>query len=78
MADEMHADFSYMNQGGARDRLPKGRLLARVVWNLMPQVQGIAACAGADARPHGGAPPGVYCDHERLQLGQYGDYGPPV
>ena len=36
MADEMHADFSYMNQGGVRDRLPKGKLLARAVWNIMP------------------------------------------
>ena len=36
MSDEMHADFSYMNQGGVRDRLPKGTVLARAVWNIMP------------------------------------------
>ncbi len=36
MSEEMHADFSYMNQGGVRDRLPKGKLLARNVWNIMP------------------------------------------
>ncbi len=36
MMDEMHADFAYMNQGGVRDRLPNGRILARAVWNIMP------------------------------------------
>jgi 2',3'-cyclic-nucleotide 2'-phosphodiesterase (5'-nucleotidase family) len=36
MAEEMHADFSYMNRGGVRDRLPKGKILARAVWNIMP------------------------------------------
>jgi 2',3'-cyclic-nucleotide 2'-phosphodiesterase (5'-nucleotidase family) len=36
MADEMHADFGYMNSGGVRDRLPRGNLLARNVWNIMP------------------------------------------
>ena len=36
MSDEMHADFSYMNPGGVRDRLPQGKLLARAVWNIMP------------------------------------------
>jgi len=36
MADEMHADFALMNQGGVRDRLPKGTVLARTVWNIMP------------------------------------------
>ncbi|MEO8129727.1 MAG: bifunctional UDP-sugar hydrolase/5'-nucleotidase [Bryobacteraceae bacterium] len=36
MAEEMHADFGVMNQGGVRDRLPKGKILARAVWNIMP------------------------------------------
>lgn len=36
MEDEMHADLSYMNQGGVRDRLPKGKLLTRAVRNIMP------------------------------------------
>jgi 5'-nucleotidase/UDP-sugar diphosphatase len=36
VAEEMHADFAYMNQGGVRDRLPAGKLLARSIWNIMP------------------------------------------
>jgi 5'-nucleotidase/UDP-sugar diphosphatase len=30
------ADFAFMNAGGVRDILPKGQLLARHVWNIMP------------------------------------------
>jgi len=30
------ADFAFMNAGGVRDVLPKGQLLARHVWNIMP------------------------------------------
>lgn len=36
MTDETGADLAFMNPGGIRDRLPKGRLLARHVWNIMP------------------------------------------
>lgn len=36
MREEMGADFSYMNRGGIRDRLPKGPILARHIWNIMP------------------------------------------
>jgi len=36
MAEEMGADFAYINAGAVRDRLPRGRLLARHVWNVMP------------------------------------------
>ncbi len=36
MVEEMGADFAYMNEGGIRDVLPKGRILARNVWNIMP------------------------------------------
>jgi len=34
--DETGADFAFMNQGGVRDGLPKGQLLERNVWNIMP------------------------------------------
>jgi 2',3'-cyclic-nucleotide 2'-phosphodiesterase (5'-nucleotidase family) len=36
MVEETGADFAFMNQGGVRDRLPAGRLLARNIWNVMP------------------------------------------
>jgi 5'-nucleotidase / UDP-sugar diphosphatase len=36
MKQETGADFAFMNQGGVRDILPKGRLLARQIWNIMP------------------------------------------
>jgi 2',3'-cyclic-nucleotide 2'-phosphodiesterase (5'-nucleotidase family) len=36
MSGEMHTDFAFMNQGGVRDFLPKGTILARNVWNVMP------------------------------------------
>jgi 5'-nucleotidase/UDP-sugar diphosphatase len=36
MADATGADFAFMNQGGVRDKLPKGPLLARHLWNVMP------------------------------------------
>ncbi len=36
MLDEMHANFAWMNQGGVRDRIPRGVVLARNVWNIMP------------------------------------------
>ncbi len=30
------ADFAFLNAGGVRDTLPKGQLLLRYVWNIMP------------------------------------------
>ena len=36
MCDATGADFAFMNQGGVRDKLPKGQLLARHVWTVMP------------------------------------------
>jgi 2',3'-cyclic-nucleotide 2'-phosphodiesterase (5'-nucleotidase family) len=36
MRDSMHTDFALMNRGGVRDILPKGRILARHIWNIMP------------------------------------------
>jgi 2',3'-cyclic-nucleotide 2'-phosphodiesterase (5'-nucleotidase family) len=36
MAEETGADFAFMNLGGVRGFLPKGTLLARHVWTVMP------------------------------------------
>ena len=36
MRDQTGSDFAFMNAGGVRDILPKGQLLVRHVWNLMP------------------------------------------
>ncbi len=36
MAEMTGSDFAFINQGGIRDILPKGRLMARHVWNVMP------------------------------------------
>ena len=36
MLEAMKADLAFMNEGGVRDFLPQGRLLARHVWNIMP------------------------------------------
>jgi 5'-nucleotidase / UDP-sugar diphosphatase len=32
----MHADFTFVNAGGIRDRLVKGTILARNIWNILP------------------------------------------
>jgi 2',3'-cyclic-nucleotide 2'-phosphodiesterase (5'-nucleotidase family) len=36
MRERMKADFAFMNFGGVRDIIPKGVILARHVWNIMP------------------------------------------
>jgi 2',3'-cyclic-nucleotide 2'-phosphodiesterase (5'-nucleotidase family) len=36
MAEMTGSEFAFINQGGVRDLLPKGRLMARHVWNIMP------------------------------------------
>jgi 2',3'-cyclic-nucleotide 2'-phosphodiesterase (5'-nucleotidase family) len=36
MRESMGTDFALMNRGGVRDILPKGTILARHVWNIMP------------------------------------------
>jgi 5'-nucleotidase / UDP-sugar diphosphatase len=36
MMDATGADFAFMNAGGVRDILPKGQILLRHVWNIMP------------------------------------------
>ena len=36
MREETGADFAFMNLGGVRDGLPKGQLLERHIWNVMP------------------------------------------
>jgi 5'-nucleotidase/UDP-sugar diphosphatase len=36
LRQETGADFAWMNQGGVRDVLPKGQLLVRHIWDIMP------------------------------------------
>ena len=36
LREETGADFVFINAGGVRDILPKGQLLERNVWNIMP------------------------------------------
>lgn len=36
MRDETGADFAFINVGGVRDIVPKGQLMVRNVWNIMP------------------------------------------
>jgi 2',3'-cyclic-nucleotide 2'-phosphodiesterase (5'-nucleotidase family) len=36
MAEMTGSQFAFINAGGVRDALPKGRLMARHVWNVMP------------------------------------------
>jgi len=36
LRDERGVDFAFQNRGGIRDNLPKGRILARHIWNIHP------------------------------------------
>jgi 2',3'-cyclic-nucleotide 2'-phosphodiesterase (5'-nucleotidase family) len=36
LREETGADFAFMNMGGVRDVLPKGKLLVRNIWSIMP------------------------------------------
>jgi 5'-nucleotidase / UDP-sugar diphosphatase len=36
LREETGADFAWMNLGGVRDLVPKGQLLVRNIWNIMP------------------------------------------
>ena len=36
MAETMGADFAFVNFTGIRDTLPRGQILARNIWNIMP------------------------------------------
>jgi len=36
MAEEMKTDFAFLNSGAIRNTLPRGRLVARHIWNIMP------------------------------------------
>ena len=36
MREQTGADFAFMNAGSIRDSLPKGQLLERHIWNIMP------------------------------------------
>jgi len=50
MREEMGADFAAMNRGGVRDRLPKGVIRERAIWNIMPfdNLMMIARVKGSD------------------------------
>ena len=36
MAEESGADIAWINPGNVRDTMPRGRILARTVWNILP------------------------------------------
>ena len=36
MCEQTGADFAFMNLGGVRDTLPKGQILVRKIWDIMP------------------------------------------
>lgn len=36
MRERAGADFAFMNMGGVRDVVPRGRVLARHIWNIIP------------------------------------------
>jgi 2',3'-cyclic-nucleotide 2'-phosphodiesterase (5'-nucleotidase family) len=36
VAEETHTDIVWINAGGIRDNLPKGRVMARDIWNMLP------------------------------------------
>ncbi len=36
LAEIMGTDLAYLNRGGIRDRLPRGKILERNIWNIMP------------------------------------------
>ncbi len=36
MREQTGADIAYMNRGGVRDALPRGTVLARAIWNMLP------------------------------------------
>ncbi|HEY1496833.1 MAG TPA: bifunctional UDP-sugar hydrolase/5'-nucleotidase [Candidatus Solibacter sp.] len=36
MREQTGADFAFMNTGGVRDTLPKGQILVRKIWDIMP------------------------------------------
>jgi 5'-nucleotidase/UDP-sugar diphosphatase len=36
LREQTGSDFAWMNMGGVRDVLPKGQLLVRHIWNIMP------------------------------------------
>ena len=36
MRTQTGADFAFMNLGGVRDTVPKGQLLVRNIWDIMP------------------------------------------
>jgi 2',3'-cyclic-nucleotide 2'-phosphodiesterase (5'-nucleotidase family) len=53
MREELGADFAVMNRRGVRDRLPKGTVRERAIWNIMPfdNVMMTARVKGSDVPP---------------------------
>jgi 2',3'-cyclic-nucleotide 2'-phosphodiesterase (5'-nucleotidase family) len=53
MREETGADFAAMNRGGVRDRLPKGTVRERAIWNIMPfdNVMMTAKVKGSEVPP---------------------------
>jgi 2',3'-cyclic-nucleotide 2'-phosphodiesterase (5'-nucleotidase family) len=36
LRDKLGVDFGFQNRGGVRDKLPRGKILARHIWNIHP------------------------------------------
>ncbi|MBN8732627.1 MAG: bifunctional metallophosphatase/5'-nucleotidase [Acidobacteria bacterium] len=74
MREEMGADVSHMNLGGVRDKLPKGVIRERELWNIMPfdnqMVVGRMKGRQINARLGGGRP----LEAEREYVVTLGDY----
>ena len=87
MVEISKADFGFMNAGGVRDKLPKGRILIRDLWNIMPfenqvvvarfkgsQLGQFAKAGHAidPARDYTVAMPDFVAEHQEAQIGAAG------
>jgi 2',3'-cyclic-nucleotide 2'-phosphodiesterase (5'-nucleotidase family) len=83
MRTQTGADFAFMNLGGVRDTVPKGRLLVRNVWDIMPfdnhvghrQVQGPRSSRSGARRPTGRCRPLLHARRHRFHRRQPGHPG---
>ena len=81
LREQTGADFAHMNQGGVRDIVPKGQLLVRHIWNIMPfdntvvvgTFKGPRPPAGRSRRPQDRPRPRVHARGQRLHRRQPGD-----
>ena len=92
MRTQTGADFAFMNLGGVRDIVPKGQLLVRNIWDIMPfdnrvrhgQVQRPRSSRRGAGRPAGGTRPGVHPGGQRFHrrqsshAGKSADHRPAV